>query len=289
MSENWTVDGPRVIEAGGPDDRPQHVEVRLIAGRVDVVAHDDLDTITVEVNRIEGHPLEISWTQGRLEVAHPKVKWEGILDDLFSGRLMRCKGTAEVSIAVPRGVTVHLGTVSADGLVSGTTAPAEVRTVSGTIVVDHVRGHVDARTVSGAIDVRHQEGSLTGNTVSGSLTVHAVTMHDLNATTVSGELTVDLQSAPSTLLTKSVSGDVVVRIPADAGFEVTAKSVSGRVTAGSEQVARRPGTVEGVLREGSPDVKVVAQTVSGDVTVLRAPERSAETTNTGPVSTEKHL
>ncbi len=276
MSEQWSVDGPRVIEVGGPDEVPQHVGVRLLAGQVDVVAHDDLDTITVEVSRISGRPLEISWSNGRLEVSHPKLKWEGMLDGIVSGAIFRSDDRAEVSIAVPRGVTVHLGTVSAEGLVSGTTADAKVQTVSGTIVVDHVRGHVDAKTVSGSIEVRHQEGPLSGNTVSGSLTVQAVSMEHLRANTVSGSLTVDLQSAPSTLLTKSVSGDVVVRIPADAGYEVTAKSVSGRVTAGSEQVSRRPGKVEGVLRDGHPDVKLVAQTVSGDVTVLRAPERDAQ-------------
>lgn len=276
MSEHWTVDGPRVIEVGGPDEMPQHVGVRVVAGQVDVVAHDDLDTITVEVSRIGGRPLEVRWHDGRLEVAHPKLTWDGMLDGILSGSILRHDDTAVVSIAVPRGVTVHLGTVSAEGLVSGTTADAKVQTVSGTIVVDHVRGHVDARTVSGSIEVRHQEGSLTGTTVSGSLTVQAVTMEHLRANTVSGSLTVDLQSAPSSLLTKTVSGDVVVRIPADAGFEVSAKSVSGRVTAGSEQVARRPGKVAGVLREGEPDVKVVAHTVSGDVTVLRAPARPAD-------------
>jgi len=284
MSEHWTVDGPRVIEVGGPDEVPQHVAVRLIGGQVDVVAHDDVDIITVEVSRTSGRPLEVSWRNGRLEVAHPRLGWDGMLDGVFSATGLGSGSSAEVSIAVPRGVTVHLGTVSAEGLVSGTTAPAEVRTVSGTVVVDRVRGHVDARTVSGSIEVRRHLGSLTGNTVSGSLTVQAVTMEHLRANTVSGTLTVDLESAPSTVLAKSVSGDVVVRIPADAGFEVSAKSVSGRVTAGSERVARRPGKVEGVLREGSPDVKVVAQTVSGDVTVLRALAGTASA-----VSTEKSL
>jgi hypothetical protein len=284
MSENWTVDGPRVIEVGGPDEVPQHVSVRLIGGRVDVVAHDDLDTITVEVTHTSGRPLEVTWEHGRLDVSHPKLVWDGMLDGLLSGKAFRSDGTAEVSIAVPRGVTVHLGTVSAEGLVSGTTAAAEVRTVSGTVVVDHVRGHVDARTVSGSIEVRHQDGPLSGNTVSGSLTVHAVAMQHLRAKTVSGALTVDLETAPSTLLTKTVSGDVVVRIPAHAGYEVTAKSVSGRVTAGDRQVSRRPGKVEGVLRDGEPDVKVVAQTVSGDVTLLRAPARPVAV-----VSTEKRL
>lgn len=284
MSERWTVNGPRVIEVGGPDEVPRHVAVRLIGGQVDVVAHDDLDTITVEVTRTSGRPLEVSWDGNRLEVAHPKLGWEAMLDGIPSSEAFSSGASAEVSIAVPRGVTVHLGTVSAEGLVSGTTAPAEVRTVSGTVVVDHVRGHVDARTVSGAIDVRHQEGPLSGTTVSGSLTVQAVTMEHLRANTVSGALTVDLRQAPSTLLTKTVSGDVVVRIPADAGFEVTARSVSGRVTAGEQQVSRRPGKVEGVLREGEPDVKVVAQTVSGDVTVLRAPVSPV-----AHVSTEKQL
>lgn len=284
MSERWTVDGPRVIEVGGPDEVPQQVSVRVIGGRVDVVAHDDLDTITVEVSRTSGRPLEVTWEHGRLEVAHPKLGWEGMLDGIFSSKSFRSDASAEVSIAVPRGVTVHLGTVSAEGLVSGTTAPAEVRTVSGTVVVDHVRGHVDARTVSGAIEVRHHEGPLTGNTVSGSLTVHAVSMEQLRAKTVSGALTVDLESAPSTIMAKTVSGDVVVRIPADAGYEVSAKSVSGWVTAGERSVARRPGKVEGVLREGALDVKVVAQTVSGDVTVLRGPAAPA-----APVSTEKRL
>ena len=239
------------------------------------MAHDDLDTITVEVSRISGRPLEISWSNGRLEVSHPKLKWEGMLDGIVSGAMFRSDDRAEVSIAVPAG-SPSTSAPSPPRAWSAAPPPTpKVQTVSGTVVVDHVRGHVDARTVSGSIEVRHQEGPLTGNTVSGSLTVHAVTMEHLRANTVSGSLTVDLQTAPSTLLTKSVSGDVVVRIPADAGYEVTAKSVSGRVTAGSEQVSRRPGKVEGVLRDGHPDVKLVAQTVSGDVTVLRAPERDA--------------
>ena len=104
MSEQWSVDGPRVIEVGGPDEVPQHVGVRLLAGQVDVVAHDDLDTTTVEVSRISGRPLEISWSNGRLEVSHPKLKWEGMLDGIVSGAIFRSDDRAEVSIAVPRGI-----------------------------------------------------------------------------------------------------------------------------------------------------------------------------------------
>lgn len=277
MAEHWSIDGPKVVEVGGPDEPPRELVVRTLAGRVDVVAHDDLDSITVEVSSVRGRPIDVDWDGATLRVEHPKLQWESWLDGLFSGGLKglkdlgRSMDSVEISIAVPRSVTVTLGTVSADGLVSGTHAPARVKTVSGTVVVDGVTGHLDARTVSGEIDVRNQRGPLTGQSVSGSLTVHAAELGDLRATSVSGSLSVDLEQAPATLFAKSVSGDVVVRIPHGSGYELSAKSVSGRVTAGHEEVARRPGKVEGVLRgTGEGRVEITATTVSGDVTVLHA-------------------
>ncbi len=171
---------------------------------------------------------------------------------------------------MPRGVAVHLGTVTADGLVSGTSEPAQVRTVSGTIVVDGVHADVDAKTVSGSIEVVDQHGSFTGDTVSGSLTVQAASMPRLRGKSVSGSLAVDLASTPSTIGATTVSGDVTIRIPADAGFDLTASSVSGRVVAGGERLSEKPGRSGGRLSRGDGAVQLVAKTVSGDVTLLQA-------------------
>ncbi len=269
MSEQWSVSGPEVIEVGGPGDEPRRLDVRIISGQVDVIAHDDLQNITVEVTAVDGLPLDVSWQDGTLDIAHPRLRWESLVQSVseWDGRR---RASVEVSIAVPRGVEVHLGTVSAEGLLSGTTATAQVRTVSGTVVVNGVTGPVDAKTVSGSIEVRDHRGPLVGTSVSGALTLHAVDLDHLRANTVSGALTVDLERAPATVVAKSVSGDVMVRIPAATGYELTAKSVSGRVNAGGEQLARRPGKVEGVLSGGDGAVKISAQTVSGDVTLLHA-------------------
>lgn len=268
MGEQWTVSGPKVIEVGGPDDVPRAVKVRVIGGRVDVVGHEDLDSIRVEVASVRGRDLMVTWSDGVLEISHPSLRWESILEGLHGGAGR--DDDVDVSIAVPPSVSVHLGTVSADGLVSGVTQGASVRTVSGTVVVDGVHGHLDARTVSGALEVRDQHGSVTGDTVSGSLTVQAAEMPHLRGKSVSGAVAVDLATTPSTLGFSTVSGDVTVRIPADSGFELDARSVSGRVVAGGERLADKPGRAGGRISRGDGAVHLVAKTVSGDVTLLHA-------------------
>jgi DUF4097 and DUF4098 domain-containing protein YvlB len=242
--------------------------VALVAGRIDVVAHDE-DTARVEVHRVGGRELEVTWERGSLVVRHPQVRWDNILEGIRG--LARGDDSADLSIAVPRGTSVQVGTVSADGLVSGLHAPANVRTVSGALVLDGVHGTVGARTLSGQVDVRDQHGPLTGESVSGSLTVQGAAVDDLDLKTVSGSLAVDLAGPARRISLKSVSGDLTVRIPAGSGFRFDAASVSGNVVADGRRIASGPtGHRAGELREGDEAVRISAKSVSGDVTLLRA-------------------
>jgi hypothetical protein len=270
MSESWKVDGPKILEIGGVDEKVRTLRVGLIAGRVDVVAHaDDEQGARIEVTRVKGRQLEIEWNDGELSVIHPKVKWDGLLDGLKF--ISQRDDIAELSIAVPRDCEVRISTVSADGLLAGLHAEASVRTVSGELAVSGVRGEVNARTVSGRIDVRDLRGSLSGESVSGSLIVHAVELDSLDVKTVSGELVLDLESTPSKVNMKSVSGDLVVRIPQESGFRLDAKTMSGQIVADGRRLGsgRRPGPPQGEIRDGDESVRVSAMTVSGDVTLLR--------------------
>lgn len=269
MAERWSIDGPRVIEVGGEDEPVRDLRVRLVAGRVDVVAHDDVSAATVEVSSVRGRPLEVTWDNGTLELSHPHLGWESLFEHR-SGWPGRGDDTAVVSIAVPRCTTVELGTVSGDGLVSGVHSGAQVRTVSGTVVVDGVHGEVAARTVSGEIEVRDQRGAVAGESVSGSLSVHALHLPTLTGRSVSGDVSVDLAETPCELRVKTVSGDVTLRVPADSGYDVRARSVSGAVVADGRRLEGHHGQVKGELSSGDPDVRLVAVTVSGDVTLLRA-------------------
>ncbi len=100
--------------------------------------------------------------------------------------------------------------------------------------------------------------------------MHGVDLPELHVKTVSGALVVDLHGSPSRIRLKSVSGDLTVRIPATAGFRLTAKTVSGRVVADGRHIGeRRPGRTKGEVHDGDESVQIDAGSVSGDVTVLR--------------------
>ena len=224
MSQEWQVAEPKVIEIGPGDAGVRELQVRLGVGRVDVVASSEPGA-TVEVTMVRGRPVDVRWDDGVLRVVQPQLSWDGLLDIIKAG--FSRDDAAEISIAVPHDTRVSLGTVLADGLLAGLTAPASVRTVSGALVLDGVSADVTARTVSGSLDVRDQDGSITADTVSGALTVHAVRLPALKAKTVTGALAVDLRAPRGHLLVNTVSGDVTVRIPASAGYAVDAKSASG--------------------------------------------------------------
>ncbi|GAB3687468.1 DUF4097 family beta strand repeat-containing protein [Angustibacter aerolatus] len=266
MAEQWEVGGPKVIEVGGADEPVRELVIGLVNGRIDVVAHDG-DTADVEVAGVRGRPLQVTWGEGRLEIAHPHQSWSGLLETLRAA--VQRDDRAEVTVQVPRGTAVRISTVQADGLLHGLHAAASVRTVSGELVVDGVHGPVESHTISGRIDVRDQHGPLRGNTVSGSLTVSAAELPSLSVKTVSGELVVDLASAPSEVELKSVSGDLVVRIPGPAGYRLEARSVSGQVVADGQRLRGEPGAKGGRAIDGDESVRVVATTVSGSITLLR--------------------
>lgn len=268
MVEQWKVEGPKVVDVGGEDDPVRRVRVILVAGRVDVVARDRRDGgATVEVTSVRGRPLEVTWDGDTLDVSHPQLGWDSLLQHLTRGGR---DDEAVVSIAVPPDTAVELGTVSGDGLVSGLHHDAQVRTVSGTVVVDGVHGEVTARTVSGEIDLRDAHGAFDGESVSGSLSVHALEMSALSGRSVSGDVSVDLLAVPCELQVRTVSGDVTLRVPAGAGYDVRARSVSGTVVADGRRLDGHHGKMKGELADGAPDVRLVATTVSGDVTLLRA-------------------
>src|SRR5689334_5759786 len=65
-AERWTVTGPQTIELDGVTA----LSVRIIDGRVDVVAHDE-PTTRVEVHAVDGRPIEVRLEEGgRLVVGH---------------------------------------------------------------------------------------------------------------------------------------------------------------------------------------------------------------------------
>ena len=283
MAEQWTIEGPKVLDVGGADEEVTALDVTLVAGAIDVVTHDDSPTARVEVTEVVGSPLDVTWDGHRLKIAHIPTShglsalWEGrgeaaggLLASLKATFGGLDKNTARLSVSVPVGARVDVKTVSATALVSGVHNTVAVKTVSGSLTLDDLTGRVDITTVSGEVDARQLAGPVSVNAVSGAVTVQSSDLPRADVKTVSGDITLDLVNPRATIRSNSVSGDVTVRAPYD-GFDLSAKSVSGQVVAGGRSLGRRAPS--GSLSEGDRGLRLSAKAVSGSITLLRATDR----------------
>ena len=263
----WRIDQPQSLDLTGV----RRLDVRVVAGSVDVVGRPPADgtpegSAHVEVSQLDG-PLIVTMEGDTLTISHERLTWGGLLDWVSNRR-----SSAVVSVSLPASCPVELGVVSADAVVSGVDAPVKVKSVSGAVTLDGVRSDITAQTVSGDLETRGLSGSLHFTTVSGDLTVVDGTSGRVRAETVSGQVTLDLDiPSASTIDVSSVSGDVTVRLPGTAGLTVTARTMSGGLDSAFEGLTteRKPGRQSMQGQVGSGDGQLRANTVSGDVTLLR--------------------
>jgi len=270
MTEHWQIEGPKVLDIGGEGEAVHSLKVGLVAGRVDIVTHDDSPTARLEVHSVDGKPLLVTWDGSTLKVSHVKDKEGNLWENLKRFSKEHDRLNARVSLSVPTRTDVTVSTVSADALVSGVRAGVKVNTVSGSLTLADVIGEVDANTVSGELECHELEGDFKGNSVSGPLTVQASRLEQVKLNTVSGDITLDLLSGTARINSNSVSGDVTVRIPAGGGYAVNAHTASGQVVIDGTSMTGPAGKRGGQLSDGDQALVVKANSISGNVVVLRA-------------------
>jgi Putative adhesin len=275
----WTIEAPTSLDF----DDVTGLRVRLIAGSVAVVATNGKPSLNV--SSITGDPLTVTHEDGMLTIAHENLTWDGLLKWLRPQR-----HAATVTITVPRKCPTQVGVVSATAVMSGISAKTSVKSVSGEITLDGVTGDVDANTVSGALEAQGINGKLNFNTVSGDLTVADGWLERLDANAVNGDVTADIDLDPmGGMQVTTVSGEVTLRLPAEADARVHLHSVSGEVRSefGELRYASAPAShrVSGNLGAGSGNVSVT--TMSGRVILLRRAERRT-TPDDAPIGPEGH-
>lgn len=267
-TSEWTIEAPANVEF----DDVTELRVRLIAGSVAVLATTAKPSL--QVSSIEGDPLHVTCEDGVLTIAHENLNWEGLLKWLRPQR-----HAATVTVSVPRKCRAQVGVVSATAVMSGISARASVKSVSGGITLDGVTGDVDANTVSGTVEAQGINGKLNFNTVSGDLTLADGWLERLDVNGVSGDVTADLDLDPlGGMQVTTVSGEVMLRLPAEADARVNLHSVSGDVRSEFAELRRSSApasrSVSGNLGAGSGQVSVT--TMSGRVMLLRRAEREPQ-------------
>jgi Putative adhesin len=274
---HWTIEAPTSLDF----EEVTGLRVRLIAGSVAVLATDGKPSL--DVTSITGDPLNVTYDGGVLTIIHDNLTWEGLLKWLRPQR-----HSATVTVTVPRKCPTQLGVVSATAVMSGISAKASVKSVSGEITLDGVTGDVDANTVSGALEAQGINGKLNFNSVSGDLTLADGWLERLDANAVSGDVTADIDLDPlGGMHITTVSGEVTLRLPAEADAKVNLHSMSGDVRSEFSELRKESApashSVSGSLGAGSGHVSVT--TMSGRVMLLRranhetAPQSGAQADN----------
>jgi Putative adhesin len=275
---HWTVDAPATLEFDGV----AALRVRVISGSVAVLSTDDRPRI--DVAGLDGQPLLVRHEAGILTITYPDLTWDGVL-----GWLRPQAHSAAITVMVPKECPTQLGVVNAAAVVSGVCATTSVKSVSGKITLDGMTGAVDATTLSGDVEAQGLDGRVAFNSVSGDLTVADAVVERLDAKTISGRVTADIDLCEGgALRVATVSGDVAIRLPAEASTVVDLRSTTGRVQSefGGLDCAQSPGarTITGTL--GSGDAKLSVTTMSGQVTLLERNHRKTPP-GTGGAGTEK--
>jgi hypothetical protein len=266
MSEqSWTVTGPQTIDVDGVAS----LRLGMVRGRFDVVTHAGPVT-RIEISDVQGDPVAVSLTDGRLEVRHQLHGPQGWFRNLMGAVSHNSENSAMISIAVPAGVEVEAGTVSGDGLVSGITGRTRLNTVSGSVMADHTAGELHINTVSGDVTARAHDGVLTAKSVSGEVTASGRLSH-VRAHTVSGHLNFDLLGFTEDFGSNSVSGDLTIRLPHDIGVDIVAKSASGSVVINDQRYAQVGGKVETIAGPDRQLMLVRTNSVSGRTSIFHGP------------------
>lgn len=263
------------------------LQIKLPSGRVLVTTADEPKT-TVEVVPVGRRGQEAADdVEVIMEERHGRAVIRVEQRDKFRWGPIQITwgGDVECRVTCPHGSDLDLAGGSTNLRAEGELGEIGVRTASGDIELESAAGVLQAKTASGDIAVGSCAGEGSLVTVSGDLRLDHVSGGPLTARSVSGDVSIGALEAELELATTSgdvdvkaisggdlrvqtVSGDVRVGIARGTRAWIDAASVSGRLD--SELGLEDDEPTDGA-EPAAEIVPLRVKTVSGDVSVLRAP------------------
>lgn len=272
---------------------PGHValDVSIGSGEVEVETADVSET-TVQ---LDGHEETVE--KARVEARERADGFEIVVDVSKAQRRFGRGHDVYVRVTAPLGTDLQCRSGSADVEGHGHLGSVDVETGSGDVELEDLSGDAKISAASGDIDIKSVAGEAKIDTASGEVEVQSVG-RDARVNSASGDVTI--REVGGELHVNSASGDVLVREVGSGGSVNTAsgdqqidsvqqgsfslRSASGDLKIGIREGSRlyvdarsRSGEVSSELEvtgeepEGEgPLVKVRANTMSGDIEIVRA-------------------
>jgi len=175
---------------------------------------------------------------------------------------------AACTIALPPGARLRVHLLEGEIRVEHTDMRARMDTVSAAILLEQARGAWHLQTVNGDISARGLEGALFVQTVSGDVHLKGARLSEMQGGAVSGGFEVETALTEGPYEFRTLSGDVVLRLPEDTHCDVDFRTLFGRLEAAFSAVYFPPeGDRQAVmLGEGGAQVRV--QTLSGGLWLM---------------------
>jgi len=164
-----------------------------------------------------------------------------LLDPLVSGK----DQTADYSLDVPMGASLEIrnpqGIVRIEKFQSDDTS---VESVGGAILISDFSGHLFVRSIGGNIDIIRAAGRVEAYSITGDLHFVSPVTSKLRGSTTSGRIFFEGDFPVGGDYTLSAySGDIEILCPPSASFELSAKTVRGKLENGMPMTIRhQPAT-----------------------------------------------
>ncbi len=136
----------------------------------------------------------------------------------------------DYTLDVPSGASLEIRNPQGKIRVEGMQADASVVSVGADITVGDYSGHLYVRSVAGNIDILRASGTVEADSTTGSLHFVSPSTTRLHGSTTSGRIRYegDFMDRGDYILS-AYSGDVEVVCPATASYELSAKTLKGKV------------------------------------------------------------
>jgi len=216
-------------------------------------------------------------------------------DELRRNNRRNVDVSVAIKVAAPEGTRVTVKSISGNISVQDISGPLTLETVSGSVRMANAGRTANGRSISGNIDLMDTrvDGALEAGSVSGNVRLRRVAARSVTANSVSGNILledVDTERVNAQVISGTVtfsgnidpngryelashSGNVMVTVPAAAGFQVEASSFSGSIntdspiTMSGSQSGRRNRTLRGTVGSGGALLELT--TFSGSIVIKK--------------------
>lgn len=138
--------------------------------------------------------------------------------------------SARYELDVPVGSSIAIYNPEGSVTVERISGDEDIESVNGKVAVSDASGHVSVRSLNGNIDFTRPSGRVEAISVMGSLLFTASTSTKVRAQTESGRIDFDGEFEPTgDYVMKSWRGDMDIVCSSSDSFEVSARTVSGKV------------------------------------------------------------